>query len=92
MVVEPDQGGETVRRRLAKSRLRDRAYLVDLAPSVGKTCTAMTLNLALTLHFLSRPVSLAVTDTAEQTRAVMRATAQPVRSTLDVTPWLALQT
>jgi hypothetical protein len=281
VVVEPDQGGETVRRWLAKSRFRDRAYLVDLAPfkdvsemhcadpaafperfraaldravgmtqwlaeaqarstaeawtacdgiakrdrileavaeayraagAVGETRTAMTLYLALTSRFLSRPVSLAVkgpssggksftvetvlrlfppeavhcvtaisdralayteadlrhrflvvfeaagmagefasylirsllsegrlvyefvektptgmkpgriekegptglivtttavrlhpenetrllslsvTDTPEQTRAVMRATAQPVRSTLDVTPWLALQT
>ncbi|MCC7000884.1 MAG: PriCT-2 domain-containing protein, partial [Gemmatimonadaceae bacterium] len=129
VVVEPDQGGETVKQWLAKSALRDRAWLVDLAPfkdvsalhcsdpgafaqrfraaldravpmsqclaaasarsaadawaaceslakqprildavadayraagAVGEARTAMTLYLALTSRFLSRPVSLAV--------------------------------
>jgi hypothetical protein len=32
VVVEPDRGGEAVRKWLARSRIRDRAYLVDLAP------------------------------------------------------------
>jgi hypothetical protein len=129
VVVEPDRGGEAVKHWLARSAIRDRAYLVDLAPfkdpsamhcanptafkvrfaaalenavpfghilaedrakrtteawqacqalatqpriledfaqayraagAVGEACTAMTLYLALTSRFLSRPVSVAV--------------------------------
>lgn len=32
VVIEPDQGGETVRRWLARSRIRDRVELLSLAP------------------------------------------------------------
>ena len=32
VVVEPDRGGETVKHWLARSAIRERAYLVDLAP------------------------------------------------------------
>ncbi len=129
VVVEPDRGGEAVKHWLARSAIRERAYLVDLAPfkdpsamhcadpaafkarfaaalenaipfgrilaedrakstaeawqacqalatqprileefaqayraagAVGEARTAMTIYLALTSRFLSRPVSVAV--------------------------------
>jgi hypothetical protein len=39
----------------------------------------------------TRLLSLQVTDTPEQTRAVMRALARPAQEALDLTPWLSLQ-
>ena len=137
VVVEPDRGGEAVKHWLARSAIRERAYLVDLAPfkdpsamhcadpaafkarfaaalenaipfgrilaedrakstaeaweacqalatqprileefaqayraagAVGEARTAMTLYLALTSRFLSRPVSVAVKGRAPAAR------------------------
>lgn len=39
----------------------------------------------------TRLLSLQVTDTPEQTRAVMRALAQPAQEALDLMPWISLQ-
>lgn len=39
----------------------------------------------------TRLLSLQVTDTPEQTRAVMRALARPAQESLDLTPWISLQ-
>ena len=39
----------------------------------------------------TRLLSLQVTDTPEQTRAVMRALGRPAQESLDLTPWISLQ-